>query len=145
MKTIIFPGSFDPFTIGHKDVVERILPLFDKVVIAFGVNLQKKSFMPLEERMERVRKAFAGNDKIEVTSYTGLTVDLAKKYDTHYILRGVRTNADFEYERIMADANRRLEGVDTIFVVADEKYAYVSSSLVRELSAFGRDITDLIV
>ncbi|MCQ2330108.1 MAG: pantetheine-phosphate adenylyltransferase [Paludibacteraceae bacterium] len=145
MKIAIFTGSFDPFTIGHKDVVDRALSIFDKVVIAFGVNLQKEPFMPIEERMERVRKVYDGDERVEVTSYQGLTIDLAKRYNTHYIIKGVRNAVDFEYERNMAEINRRLGGLETVLLFANDEKAHVSSSLVRELVRFGKPADEYIV
>lgn len=145
MKIAIFTGSFDPFTIGHKDVVDRALSIFDKVVIAFGVNLQKEPFMPIEERMERVKRVYAGDERVEVTSYQGLTIDLAKRYNTHYIIKGVRNAIDFEYERNMADINKRLGGLETVLLFANDEKAHVSSSLVRELVRFGKPADEYIV
>lgn len=145
MKIAIFTGSFNPFTIGHKDVVDRALSIFDKVVIAFGVNLQKEPFMPIEERMERVKRAYAGDERVEVTSYQGLTIDLAKRYNTHYIIKGVRNAIDFEYERNMADINKRLGGLETVLLFANDEKAHVSSSLVRELVRFGKPADEYIV
>lgn len=145
MKTAIFPGSFDPFTIGHKHIVDKALQLFDRVVIAFGINHNKAPFMPLEERMERVRRAYAAESRVVVNSYDCLTVDLARRYDTRYIIRGVRNTVDFEYEKNLADINSKLSDIETIFLLTDAETALVSSSLVRELSAFGKDVKDLIV
>lgn len=145
MKIAIFTGSFNPFTIGHKDVVDRALSIFDKVVIAFGVNLQKEPFMPIEERMERVKRAYAGDERVEVTSYQGLTIDLAKRYNTHYIIKGARNAIDFEYERNMADINKRLGGLETVLLFANDEKAHVSSSLVRELVRFGKPADEYIV
>ncbi len=144
MKTAIFPGSFDPFTIGHADVVDRILPLFDKVVIAFGVNTQKTPYFPLEERMEAVRRRYAGDSRVEVVGYTDLTADLAARYGAKYVVRGVRSVADFEYERTIADANRMIAGLETVFIIADPHVAHISSSLVRELKTFGRDVSEFL-
>ena len=144
MKTAIFPGSFDPFTLGHKAVVDHALPLFDRVVIAVGTNRQKKRMMPTVEIIERIKAIYSNNEKIEVASYDCLTTDFANKYDAHYIVRGVRNTADFEYERNIADINRRLTGIDTIFFIADPDTAYISSSLVRELASFGKPIEHLL-
>ncbi len=144
MRVALFPGSFDPFTRGHQAIVERALPMFDKLVIAIGVNRAKKGWMPVEERLERLRELYANESRVEVVSYETLTMDLAAQYGAKYILRGVRSVTDFEYERTIADANRRIVGLETIFLISDAETSYISSSLVRELASFGRDITDLL-
>ena len=110
----LFPGSFDPYTIGHYSIVERALPLFDKIVIAVGVNRNKQSLMSEEKRVEAIRSLYESNDKVEVISYDGLTVDAAKKYGARFLLRGVRQVADFEYERNLAEVNRNISGLETI-------------------------------
>ena len=145
MRIGVFSGSFDPFTIGHKAIVDRSLGLFDKVVVAFGVNRAKKPYMPIEERIERVRQAYKGDSRVEVMSYEGLTVDLMEQLGAHYIIKGVRNSIDFEYERNMAEINRKLSGVETLILIADGEFAHVSSSLVRELASFGKDIEKYIV
>ena len=144
MRVALFPGSFDPFTRGHQAIVERALPMFDKLVIAIGVNRAKKGWMPVEERLERLRELYAGDPRVEVVTYETLTMDLAAQYGAKYILRGVRSVTDFEYERTIADANRRIAGLETIFLISDAETSHISSSLVRELASFGRDITDLL-
>ena len=144
MKIALFPGSFDPFTRGHQAIVERALPMFDKLVIAIGVNRAKKGWMPIEERLERLRMLYANEPRVEVVAYETLTMDLAEQYGAKYILRGVRSVTDFEYERTIADANRRIAGLETVFLIADADTAYISSSLVRELASFGRDVSDLL-
>ena len=144
MRIALFPGSFDPFTRGHQAIVERALPMFDKLVIAIGVNRAKKGWMPVEERFERLRELYAKESRVEVVTYETLTMDLAAQYSAKYILRGVRSVTDFEYERTIADANRRIAGLETIFLISDAETSHISSSLVRELASFGRDITDLL-
>ncbi len=144
MKIAIFPGSFDPFTIGHADVVERALPLFDKIIIAVGENINKKTLFPLEERLEQIRKAFANHPNVEVQAYTGLTADFAREQNANFILRGVRCVADFEYERNMAEANKALTGMETILLYTSPHLAYISSTLVRDLYTHGKDITYLL-
>ncbi len=141
MKTAIFPGSFDPFTIGHADIVTRALPLFDKIIIAIGVNIQKQPLFPLEERINQINRAFGNEPKVEVISYNGLTADLAKEHNATSILRGVRCVADFEYERNMAEANKAITGIETILLYTSPQYAYISSTLVRDLYTHGKDIT----
>lgn len=145
MKIGVFAGSFDPFTVGHKTIVDRSLELFDKVVVAFGINRAKKEYMPLNERMERVRKAYSDNPKVDVVSYEGLTVDLMKEIGAHYLIRGVRNSIDFEYERNIADINRKLLGVETVLLISDRNVSHISSSLVRELASFDKDVTDMII
>ena len=108
MRIALFPGSFDPFTRGHQAIVERALPMFDKLVIAIGINRAKKGWMPVEERLERLRELYAKELRVEVVTYETLTLDLATHYGAKYILRGVRSVTDFEYERTIADANRRI-------------------------------------
>ena len=144
MRVALFPGSFDPFTRGHQAIVERALPMFDKLVIAIGVNRAKKGWMPIEERLERLRALYANEPRVEVVAYETLTMDLAEQYGAKYILRGVRSVADFEYERTIADANRRIAGLETVFLIADADTVHISSSLVRELASFGRDVSDLL-
>ena len=144
MKIALFPGSFDPFTRGHQAIVERALPMFDKLVIAIGVNRAKKGWMPIEERLDRLKELYANEPRVEVVTYETLTMDLATKYDAKYILRGVRSVTDFEYERTIADANRKIGGLETIFLISDADTAHISSSLVRELAAFGHDVSDLL-
>jgi len=143
MKRALFPGSFDPFTIGHADIVRRSLPLFDEVIIAIGINSQKKPLFPVEERLEAIRRAFRDEPKVRVCTFDCLTVDFAKEQGAGYLLRGIRTTADFEYERTMADANRELAagGIETVVLFTRPELAHVSSSFVRDLASHGRDIT----
>ena len=143
MKIAIFPGSFDPFTIGHADIVRRALPLFDEIIIAIGINHQKTPCFPLEKRIQSIREAFADQTRVKVLTYTGLTVDFACENNAQFIIRGIRTIADFEYERTMADANAQLaeHEIQTIVLFTKPELAHVSSSFVRELAAHGRDIT----
>ena len=140
----LFPGSFDPYTIGHYSIVERALPLFDKIVIAVGVNRNKQSLMSEEKRVEAIRSLYESNDKVEVISYDGLTVDAAKKYGARFLLRGVRQVADFEYERNLAEVNRNISGLETILLYTLPEYAHISSSIVRELASSGKDVTNLL-
>jgi pantetheine-phosphate adenylyltransferase len=143
-RIALFHGSFDPFTRGHQAIVERALPLFDKLVIAIGVNRAKKGWMPVEERLEKLRALYANEPRVEVIAYETLTMDLAAEYGAKYVLRGVRSMADFEYERTIADANHKIGGLETIFLISDADTAHISSSLVRELAAFGHDVSDLL-
>jgi pantetheine-phosphate adenylyltransferase len=138
---VLFPGSFDPFTIGHADIVKRALGFFDEVVIGIGYNENKEGWMPVGERISTIRKLYAEEPRVTVESYTGLTVDFAKEHGIAVIIRGVRTAVDFEYEMQLADVNRRLTGIDTIFLPASPELASLSSSVVRELAHFGHDVS----
>lgn len=140
-KKVIFPGSFDPFTIGHANLVERTVRLFDEVVIAVGYNEQKKGWLPVEERVRALREYYSAMPQVRVESYTGLTVDFAQSQGARFILRGVRSVKDYEYELGIADINARLADVETVVLLADPTISGISSSVVRELHRFGRDIT----
>ena len=141
---VLFPGSFDPFTLGHDDIVRRALTLFDEVVVAIGYNEQKSGWKPVEERIASIRKLYEDEPRVRVESYTGLTVDFAKAIGATAIVRGVRTASDFEYEFQMADVNRRLTGIETVLLPASPELASLSSSLVRELSHFGHDVSKFL-
>ena len=141
MRKVLFPGSFDPFTLGHADIVRRALGLFDEVVVAVGYNEQKKGWMPVEERVEAIRKLYKDEPRVRVESYTGLTVDFAREKGITAIVRGVRTTADFEFEMQLADVNRQLTGIETILFPASPQLASLSSSVVRELAHFGHDVS----
>lgn len=145
MRIALFPGSFDPFTVGHYDIVQRALTLFDRVVIAIGENNTKQPTFPLTERVETIRRAFCNDARVEVVSYSDLTVDLAQRIGAQYIVRGVRDCRDFEYERSIAEANRQLGGIETILLYTKPEYAHVSSTLVRDLLKHGRDVSEFIV
>lgn len=139
--SILFPGSFDPFTKGHADLVARALQLFDEVVIAVGVNEQKAGWMTAEQRVAALKAYYREESRVRVEQYCGLTVDFAHSIGAQAILRGVRSVKDFEYEQQLADVNRQLTGIETVLLVADPSMAAVSSSVVRELAHFGHDIT----
>lgn len=139
-KTAIFPGTFDPFTRGHYSVVERALNLFDEVVIAIGVNVLKKPLFTADERVEMLRRLYADEPRVRVVVYSGLTVDLARECNARYILRGVRSIIDFEYEKSIADVNREISGLETILLFTEPQYAHISSSVVRELMSYGRNV-----
>lgn len=141
-KKVFFPGSFDPFTLGHADLVERGLRLFDNIVVAVGYNEQKSGWIPVEERVRALQEFYAHEPRIEVISYTGLTVDAARRTACSCILRGVRSTKDYEYELDIADINHRLSGLETVVLFADPHLSSLSSSVVRELSHFGRDIRE---
>jgi len=140
-RPVLFPGSFDPFTRGHADIVARALQMFDGIVIAVGYNEQKTGWMPVEERVAAIRKLYADEPRITVERYTGLTVDFARKHGIGIIIRGVRTVADFEFEMQLADVNRQLTGIETILLPASPQLASLSSSIVRELAHFGHDVS----
>lgn len=141
----IFPGSFNPFTLGHLSILERVLPLFDGLVIAVGVNAGKATEPgAIEARLDTIRRAVSGMPGVEVTSYSGLTVDFARQIGANFIVRGVRSVADFEYERQIADVNRTLTGIETILLFATPELASVSSSIVRELQSYGCDVSKFL-
>lgn len=140
-RIALFPGSFDPFTIGHADIVKRGLDLFDKIVIAVGVNASKHHHFTAEERVQAIRKLYDGDLRIEVTNYDDLTVDLAQRVGAKFILRGIRSVKDFEYERDIASINKRLADVETVFLFSDPAHADISSGVVRELMAYGKDVS----
>lgn len=144
MRTGIFVGSFDPFTIGHDSIVRRTLPLFDKIVIGVGINERKTHMLNEDERVERIAQLYASEPKIEVKGYNDLTVDFAKREQAHFIIKGVRSMKDFEYEREQADINKLLNGIETILLYAEPQLASISSSVVRELKHFGRDISKFL-
>ena len=140
----LFPGTFDPFTNGHKSIVDRALAIFDEVIIAIGVNPDKHSMFTAEQRAEYINKVYEGNQHIRVMCYTGLTTGLAEQMNATVLLRGVRTVKDFEYERELADVNRQLTGIDTMLLFTDPEYASVSSSIVRELIHYGKDTSKFV-
>ena len=139
--TAIFVGSFDPYTIGHDNILRRALPMFDKVVIGVGVNESKKYMFSSEVRTAAIASLYADEPKVEVRAYS---VDFARREDAQYIIKGVRNMKDFEYEREQADINRRLTGIDTVLLFSEPQLQHVSSSMVRELMHFGRDVAEFI-
>lgn len=143
-KIAIYPGTFDPFTIGHLSIVERALALFDKIIIAVGHNDAKRSFQPVEERLDHIRRAVAALPNVEVIKYDGLTVECARQVGAHFILRGVRTVADYEYERNLAYANRDISGIETVLLYTLPEHTYISSTLVRDLRRNGYDTSQYI-
>lgn len=144
-KIAVFPGSFDPVTIGHIDIINRGLPLFDKMIIGIGVNSQKKYLFPLEKRMAWLQKIFEFEPKIEVQSYKGLTVSFCEAQQARFILRGIRSSGDFEFERAVSQTNRVLSrNIETIFILANPSLASVSSSIVRDVIVNGGDPSPFI-
>ena len=144
MKRAIFPGSFDPFTLGHYDIVKRGLQLFDEIIIGIGRNSTKKEPFPIREREEAIRKIFKDEPRVQVAIYDCLTVDFARENDAEFILRGVRCVEDFEYERNMAEANKQLADIETIILYTRPEYAHISSTLVRDLYAYGKDVSAFV-
>src|SRR5690606_36627426 len=141
MKRAIFPGSFDPITLGHYDIIMRGIHLFDEIVIAIGINAEKKYMFSLDQRKKFLEEAFAGEPKIKVISYEGLTIDLCKKLNAQFILRGLRNPADFEFEKAIAHTNRKLSKIETVFLLTASRTSYISSSIVRDVIRNGGDYT----
>lgn len=144
MRIGLFVGSFDPYTIGHDSIVKRALPLFDKIVIGVGFNERKKYMQTTETRVANIISIYAGEPKIEVKQYNDLTVDFARREDAEFIIKGVRSVKDFEYEREQADINRQLTGIETVLLFAEAGMESISSSVVRELTHFGKDVRKFI-
>ena len=142
--TALFAGTFDPYTIGHHRIVQRALAMSDRIVIAIGRNVGKQTMLGIGERIEAIRKLYADEPRVEVTSYEGLTTDYAQSIGATHLLRGVRSVKDFEYERDLADLNLRIGGVDTLLLISEPEYAAISSSVVRELMSYGKDISKLL-
>ncbi len=133
-RTCLFPGTFDPITLGHVDVIERAVSMFDKLIIGIGINSSKVPMFTVEQRTTWIKDIFKNDARIEVTSYEGLTVDFCRKVDAHYILRGIRYIADFEYEKAIADMNRMLApDIETVFLTCSPAYSTISSTLVRDV------------
>jgi pantetheine-phosphate adenylyltransferase len=141
MKRAIFPGTFDPFTIGHYSIVKRGLKLFDEIVIGIGVNHSKKTLFSAEKRLEIIQQAFEGEPRVKVKSYNKLTIDFAKEENAKFILRGLRSVGDFEYERTIGDTNRILTGLETVILFTESAYSHISSTVTRDLISYGKDIS----
>jgi len=144
MRRAIFPGSFDPLTLGHYDIISRGAELFDEVVVAIGINANKKYMFSLEERVFFIKKAFRNFTNIKVVTYSGLTVDFCKEIEAQFILRGLRNPADFEFEKAIAHTNKLLTGIDTIFLLTDASTSFISSSIVRDVIRNNGDYTVLV-
>lgn len=144
MRRAIFPGSFDPITNGHYDIIKRGVSLFDEVIVAIGVNAEKKYMFSLEERKKFIEDAFKDEHKVRVITYTGLTIDLCKKEKADFILRGLRNPADFEFEKAIAHTNRSLSKIETVFLLTAASTSYISSSIVRDVLRNGGDISKLV-
>ena len=144
MKRALFPGSFDPITLGHYDIINRGIKLFDEVVVAIGVNSEKKYMFSLEERKAFIEKSFENQPKVKVVTYEGLTIDFCEKIDAQFILRGLRNPADFEFEKAIAHTNRKLSKIETVFLLTAAKTSYISSSIVRDVIRNNGDYTILV-
>ena len=144
-RIAVFPGSFDPVTLGHVSVVKRALPLFDKIIIGIGINSQKKSMFSIEKRVGWIKEIFKNDIMVEVDTYSGLTVEYCKKKNANFILRGLRTAADFEFERGIGQINRKLSNnIETVFILTEAQYTPLSSSIVRDVIANGGDVSDMV-
>lgn len=144
MKKAIFPGSFDPITNGHYDIIKRGVSLFDEVIVAIGVNSEKKYMFSLEDRKRFIEEAFKDEPKVRVITYSGLTIDLCKKENAEFILRGLRNPADFEFEKAIAHTNRMMSKIETVFLLTAARTSFISSSIVRDVLRNGGDITQLV-
>jgi len=144
MKRALFPGSFDPITNGHYDIIKRGMKLFDEVIIAIGVNADKKYMFSLEQRKKFIEDAFEGKAKVRVETYQGLTTDFCKKMDAEFILRGLRNPADFEFEKAIAHTNRKLTKIETVFLLTAARTSFISSSIVRDVIRNNGDYTKLV-
>ncbi|MEZ4856233.1 MAG: pantetheine-phosphate adenylyltransferase [Gelidibacter sp.] len=144
MKRALFPGSFDPITLGHYDIIKRGVHLFDEVVVAIGINADKKYMFSLEDRQRFIKEAFKNEPKIKVVTYKGLTIDFCQKIEAQFILRGLRNPADFEFEKAIAHTNRKLSKIETVFLLTAAKTSYISSSIVRDVIRNHGDYTVLV-
>ena len=144
MNRAVFPGSFDPLTLGHTDIINRAIPLFDEIIIAIGTNAEKKYMFSLEERRKFIEKTFTNNSKIKIDTYQGLTIDYCKKVESKYILRGLRNPADFEFEKAIAQTNRKLSDIETVFLLTSADNSYISSSIVRDIIRNNGDVSLLV-
>jgi pantetheine-phosphate adenylyltransferase len=145
MKIAIFPGSFDPFTIGHESIIKRALSMFDKIIVMIGYNANKKSFFPLEKRMKWINQAFQNEEKVEVRVHQGLTVDFCREVGAKYILRGLRTSADFEYERAIAQMNKKMHPeIETVFLLTLPEHTPINSTIIRDIVFHGGDASQFL-
>jgi len=144
MRRAVFPGSFDPITLGHVDIIQRSLPLFDEIIIAVGVNADKKYMFPLDKRLEFIKNLFPEESKIKVEQYSSLTVDFCRQKKADFIVRGLRNPADFEFEKAIAQVNRELSSIETVFFLTAAQTSFISSSMVREIIHHGGDYTKLV-
>ena len=143
-RIAVFPGSFDPFTIGHKAIVDKALPLFDKIIIAIGVNSEKNGFFTPEKRLNYISDIYKDNPRIEVKTYSSLTVEFCKENNAKFIVRGLRNTTDFQYEKTIAQMNRQMSGIETIFFFFSPEYGHISSSVVRELLTYKAAVSEIV-
>jgi len=144
-RIAVFPGSFDPITKGHESVIKRAIPLFDSIIIAIGENSEKKGYFPLEKRLEWIEKTFKKNPSVKVISYNGLTVDFCKQINATYILRGLRTSADFEFERSIGQMNKNIHpDIETVFLLTAPEFTHLNSSIVREIHKHGGNVKQFV-
>ncbi|HLP75115.1 MAG TPA: pantetheine-phosphate adenylyltransferase [Bacteroidales bacterium] len=144
-KTAVFPGSFDPFTVGHESVVRRALAIFDEIIIAVGENAEKKNFFSLKTRMDIISKTFKGEQRVKVASYSGLTVDFCKSVNAGFLLRGLRTSADFEFERAIGQVNKAMaKEVETVFLLTAPEHSFINSTIVRDVLKNGGDASGFV-
>jgi pantetheine-phosphate adenylyltransferase len=144
VKRAIFPGTFDPFTVGHRSLVDRALNLVDELIISIGINQNKKGYFPLEKRKEAILNLYRNNPRVKVMTYDTSTVDFAESVGAQFILRGIRSINDFENEKTTADINRKLSGIETFILFTEPEHRHISSSIVRELLRFNKDISDFV-
>ena len=144
MNKAVFPGSFDPITLGHVDIIERALPLFESIILAIGVNTTKQYMFSLEDRVRFLAETFAGETKIKVMTYEGLTVDFCKKEGANYILRGLRNAVDLEFEKTIGQTNYKMSGIDTMFLIASSGKGHISSTVVRDVRKNGGDFSFMV-
>ncbi len=144
MRRAIFPGTFDPFTIGHYSIVTRALTFMDEVIIGIGINENKNTYFPIERRVEMIREFYKNEPRVRVEAYENLTIDFARDMEAAFIVRGIRTVKDFEYEETIADINRKLAGIETILLFTEPELTCISSTIVRELLTYGKDISRFI-
>ena len=144
MRRAVFPGSFDPITLGHYDIIKRGVTLFDEVIVAIGINADKKYMFSLKERMDFIKESFKDEPKVKVVTYTGLTIDFCQKNNVKFILRGLRNPADFEFEKAIAHTNRKLSKIETVFLLTAARTSYIASSIVRDVIRNNGDYTKLV-
>lgn len=144
MRKALFAGSFDPFTLGHQSIVDRALAIADEVVIGIGINAGKKSMFSVEQRIEMIESLYGNEPRVSVVSYNGLTTDFARGVGASFLVRGVRSSTDFEFEKNIADVNRKLTGLETVLFITENIYSCISSSIVRELLSYGKDVSDFV-
>lgn len=144
MKRAVFPGSFDPLTLGHTDIIDRAFHLFDEIIVAIGTNADKKYMFSVEQRRRFIEETYKDNPKVKVDTYKGLTIEYCKKVNSNYILRGLRNPADFEFEKAIAQTNRKLSNIETVFLLTSADNSYISSSIVRDILRNNGDVSLLV-